>query len=156
MKLVSTLPEQPGFLHAVPLLNLFALLLLFQVLGPSFMLQSGVAVEMPPSRFQMERFENPLVITVATGETPAVFVGHERVSLDQLGRRLDEERQASEAGARIAVLRIDSMVPAAVERQVAELALARGFRVALAGKPGRSGVEVPPAPAANVAPGEEP
>ena len=65
MKLESTLPEQPGFLHAVPLLNLFTLLLVFQVLGPAFLLQSGVSVELPPSRFQMERFEDPLVITVA-------------------------------------------------------------------------------------------
>ena len=36
MKLVSTLPERPGFLHAVPAFDLFALLLVFLLLGPGF------------------------------------------------------------------------------------------------------------------------
>ena len=35
MKLEMTLPERPGFLHAVPVLNLFALLLLFLLLSVS-------------------------------------------------------------------------------------------------------------------------
>ncbi len=135
MKLETTLPEHPGFLHAVPLLNLFALLLVFQVLGPAFMQQGGVAVEMPSSRFQMERFEDPLVITVTAGDPPAVFLGHEQIAMEQLGTRLDEARHSGEVEGRMAVLRFDAMIPAAVERQVAELALARGYRVVLAGTP---------------------
>jgi biopolymer transport protein ExbD len=141
MKLESTLPEEPGFLHAVPLLNLFGLLWIFQLLGPAFYAQSGVAVEEPPSRFQMERFEDPLVITVAAGDQPAVFVGHERVELEQLARKLEAERGLGEAGARMAVLRVDGRVPALVEREIAEIALARGYRVVLAG---RTGGELPP------------
>lgn len=136
MKLESTLPEQPGFLHAVPLLNLFGLLWMFQALGPAFFVQSGVAVEEPPSRFQMERFEDPLVITVAAGEEPAVFVGHERVPLEQLARKLEDESGPGQSGARMAVLRVDGRVPALVEREIAEIALARGYRVVLAGRAG--------------------
>lgn len=156
MKLESTLPEQPGFLHVVPLLNLFALLLAFEVMGSAFMLQSGVSVELPPSRFQMERFVEPLVITVTAGETPAVFVGHERVALDQLGRRLEVERRSGDAGSRMAVLRVDSLVPAAVERQIAEMALTRGFRVVLAGEPGLGGVRAGEDGSGGAAAGEGP
>ena len=47
MKLESSLPERPGFLFVVPAFNLFALLLVFFLLGPSFVSQSGVAVELP-------------------------------------------------------------------------------------------------------------
>jgi len=39
MKLESTLPERPGFLHAVPLIDMFGLLLIFLLLGPAFVAQ---------------------------------------------------------------------------------------------------------------------
>ena len=63
MKLESTLPERPGVLFVVPAFNLFALLLVFFLLGPSFVSQSGVAVELPVSRFQMERQADATVVT---------------------------------------------------------------------------------------------
>ena len=63
MKLEMTLPERPGLLHAVPILNLFALLWLLLLLSPLLLQQSGVAVELPPSRFQLERFQDCLLYT---------------------------------------------------------------------------------------------
>lgn len=146
MKLESTLPERPGFLFAVPLIDLFGLLVGMLLLGPAFVAQSGVSIELPPSRMQLDRFAEPLVITVGPGDEPVLFVGYEQLPLDRLGRRLDDERERrGGAGERIAVLRIDRAVPVTVERQVAELALEKGFRVMLAGRASHGGIDLGPA-----------
>jgi len=145
MKLESTLPEQPGFLHAVPLVDLFALLLVFLLLVPAFVSQSGVSINLPPSRFQLDRFAEPLVISATTGDPPAVFLGPERIELSRLGRRLQGERAAlGSSGERVVLLRLDETVPVAVERQLVELALQNGFRVMLAGHSSRVAVDVAP------------
>ncbi len=135
MKLESTLPESPGLLHVVPALDLFGLLLAMLLLVPSFVARSGMSVDLPPSRFQYDRFVKPLVISVGPGDDPVVFFGHERVNLDQLGERLDSERgKPGGVGERIVVLRVDRAAPVATERKIAELALRKGFRVMLAGR----------------------
>lgn len=134
MKLESTLPEQPGFLHALPLVDLFGLLLVFLLLVPAFVSQSGVSIKLPPSRFQLDRFAEPLVISATAGDPPVVFLGHEQVGISRLGRRLQGERAAlGGSGERLVLLRLDEAVPVAVERQLVELALQNGFRVMLAG-----------------------
>jgi biopolymer transport protein ExbD len=135
MKLESTLPEGPGLLFAVPVLDLFALLLAMLLLVPSFIARSGVSVDLPPSHFQYDRFVRPLVVSIGAGENPVVFVGYERVALEHLGRKLDEEREKPGGTAgRIVVLRVDRSAPVGIERKVAELALRKGFRVMLAGR----------------------
>lgn len=145
MKLESTLPEQPGFLHALPLVDLFGLLLVFLLLVPAFVSQSGVSINLPPSRFQLDRFAEPLVISATAGDPPVVFLGHERVEINRLGRRLQGERAAlGSSGERLVLLRLDEAVPVAVERLLAELALQNGFRVMLAGH--SSPMAVDPAP----------
>jgi biopolymer transport protein ExbD len=91
MKLEMTLPERPGLLHAVPLLNIFALLQLFFLLGPALVLQSGVTVDLPPSKFQMERYQNSIVVSLGPGDTTArIHLGRDAVTLEQLKRHLDD------------------------------------------------------------------
>jgi biopolymer transport protein ExbD len=134
MKLRMTLPEQPGFLHALPLFDLFALLLLFFLLGPALVLQSGVAVELPPSKFQMERFEETLVITLAPGKPrPRIHLGRTPVSFESLGSQLDELREAGHASKAVVLLQSDSSIPVGEERAITEMILDKGFRVALVG-----------------------
>lgn len=132
MKLELTLPERPGFLHAVPLFNLFALLLMFFVLGPSMILQSGVEVQLPPSRFQLERFNNPQVVTLGPGSPASIYLGRESTSMDGLGRLLDDKR-GSQRGA--VLLRTDAGTPVGIEREVTELILRKGYVVMMAGRP---------------------
>lgn len=133
MKLESTLPERPGFLHAVPVFDLFALLLVFILLGPSFVHQSGVRVEMPLSRYQIERDPNAAVITITQGNPPVLWLEREQVSKEDLVRRLAERREDS-AGAPSVYVRSDGEIPSSFERQVAETALQQGFRVYLLGR----------------------
>ncbi|OYV05873.1 MAG: hypothetical protein CFE26_09330 [Verrucomicrobiales bacterium VVV1] len=136
MKLELTLPERPGFLHAVPLFNLFALLLMFFVLGPSLVLQSGVAVELPPSRFQMERFSGALAVTLGPGQPPQLYFGRESTNLDGLGRLLEERRGTVQG---TILLRSDEGTPVGVEREVCELILRKGYRLMMVGRPIQAG-----------------
>ncbi len=135
MKLEMTLPERPGFLHAIPLLNIFALVQLFFLLGPSLVWQSGVAVDLPPSRFQMERYETPLVVTLGPGEpTPRIHFARDSVTLDELSARLDKLRESGARAKAIVLLQTDTGTPVGIEREVTEMVLAKGFRLALVGK----------------------
>ena len=132
MKLEMTLPERPGFLHAVPVLNLFALLLLFLLLGPSFVMHSGITVEMPPSRFQMERFRDSLIVTLGPGR---LHLGRDSMTLPDLLARLDDIHRGGGIAKAIVLMQTDAGTPAGVEREVTEAILAKGFRVAYVGKP---------------------
>jgi len=131
MKLEMTLPERPGFLHAVPVLNLFALLLLFLLLGPSFVMHSGISVEMPPSRFQMERFRDSLVVTLGPGR---LHLGRDSMTLPELLERLDEIHGQDGIAKTIVLMQTDTGTPVGVEREVTEAILAKGFRIAYVGQ----------------------
>lgn len=135
MKLEMTLPERPGFLHAVPVLNLFALLLLFLLLGPSFVMHSGISVDMPPSRFQMERFRDSLVVTLGPGQPhPRIHLGRDAMTIPELTARLQTLRDEGKAAKSIILLQTDAGTPVGVEREVTEVILEKGFRVAYVGQ----------------------
>ncbi len=144
MKLEMTLPERPGFLHAVPILNIIALMQLFFLLGPSLLMQSGVAVDLPPSRFQMDRYEESLVVTLKPGEPgdplPHIHLGRDPVTREELARRLDELRAKGAQAKAIVLLQTDTDLAVGAERDLIEMILSKGFRVAMVGK-------TPPAPA---------
>lgn len=134
MKLEMSLPERPGLLHAVPILNLFALLWLLLLLSPALLQQSGVAVDLPPSRFQLERFPNALVVTLGPGESaPRIHLGRDSLSLSELSARFDQLRADGAAAKAIVLLQTDAETPVGVERQVSELVLGKGFRLAMVG-----------------------
>ena len=129
-----SLPERPGLLHAVPVLNLFALLWLLVLLSPALLRQSGVAVELAPSRFQLERYQNALVVTLGPGETaPQIHFGRDAVTLAQLAERFEKLRLEGAAAKAIVLLQTDAGTPVGVERQVSELVLGKGFRLAMVG-----------------------
>lgn len=129
-----SLPERPGLLHAVPILNIFALLWLLFLLAPSLLRQSGVAVELPPSQFQLERFQDALVVTLGPGETePRIHFGRDAVNLEDLAARLEKLRADGATAKAIVLLQTDAGTPVGIERRVTEMVLGKGFRMALVG-----------------------
>lgn len=135
MKLEMTLPERPGFLHAVPIVNIFALMQLFFLLGPSLVMQSGVAVDLPPSRFQMERYKESLVVTLSPGDPlPRIHFGREAVTRHELAERLDKLHADGASTKVIVLLQSDADLPVGAERDISELVLGKGFRLAIVGK----------------------
>ena len=143
MKLESTLPERPGFLFVVPAFNLFALLLVFFLLGGQFVSQSGVAVELPVSRFQLERQADASVVTITEGPEPGYWLEREPVSLGQLSERLDARRGSESAPATTVLLRVEKGVPVEIQRHVAEIILQKGLRVYLLGQPEEAAANLP-------------
>jgi biopolymer transport protein ExbD len=134
LKLETTLPERPGLLHAVPVLDIFALLWLLFLLGPSLLRQSGVSVELPPSRFQLERYRETLVITLGPGvDGPRIHLGRDQLDLPELTARLEKLRGEGAPAKAMVLLQTDAGTPVGLERQVSEIVLGKGFRLALVG-----------------------
>ena len=140
MKLESSLPEGVGFLHAVPLFNLFAVLLMCYTIGPKLEEKTGVSISVPASLFQLERYEEAAVITLTADGGRELYIGTQRISLVDLDAKLDEKLQSSLGMNRSIVIMADRLVPSEQLRQVAEICLRKGVRVVMAGsgrgKPG--------------------
>lgn len=134
MKLEMTLPERPGFLHALPVLDLFALLWLLFLLAPALLRQSGVGVELPPSRFQLERYEDSVIVTLGSGVDGSVFhFDREKVTRDELARRLEALAAKGATHSTMVLLQSDQNTPVGTEREISEMVLQLGFRLALVG-----------------------
>lgn len=133
MKLDTTLPEGVGFLHAVPLFNLFAVLLLCYALGPQLEEKTGVSINMPSSLFQLERFEEAAVVTMTADGTQKMYLGTKSVTMLELDAMLDEQLQHGTSANPAVVIMADRMVTSDALRQVAEICMRKGLRVVLAG-----------------------
>ena len=132
-----SLPERPALLHALPVVNLFALLWMFHFAGASLTSQAGVTVDPPPSRFQLERFRETLVVTLVTAESGArIYLGRELVDMATLESRLESLRGQGAASRSIVLLQCDADTQVGAEREVGELILGKGFRLALTGSNG--------------------
>lgn len=143
-----TLPERPGFLHVLPVVDLFLLLVLFFMVGPSLLLQSGLKIDLPPSKFQMERFQDTLVVTLGPGQPPSnIHYGRRPVTFAELAALLDLKRADGSAAKAVVLLQSDVETPVRMEREVAEMILGKGFRLALVGQaPNRLQVPAKTAP----------
>ncbi len=132
-----SLPERPALLHALPVVNLFALLWMFHFAGASLTSQAGVTVDPPPSRFQLERFRETLVVTLVTADSGArIYLGRELVDMATLESRLESLRGQGAASRTIVLLQCDADTQVGAEREVGELILGKGFRLALTGSNG--------------------
>lgn len=133
MKLVSHLPTQTFWLYLGPVLNVLLVLLIFFLLGSSFVIQSGVSVKLPQSPSRLSSFDRAQVITVtASGDNPIYFNGHP-VTLEQLRVGLEEKKREG----RKAIIHADEMAPVVRWQQVCNVALAMGYEVAYATQPMR-------------------
>ena len=157
MKLELSLPERPGLLHALPVCDLFLMLWIAFVLGTALTRQTGVAVELPASQFQLERYRETVVITLASGEgQPQIYFGRDAVSADELQRQLQRLHDAGAQADTIVLLRTDASTPVGAERRIKEMALALDFQVALLGSEEVTAEPVqPPVPAPESEPGKE-
>lgn len=143
MKLVRTHPASPaGFLGLAPLVNIVLLLLLFFLLGSAFVLQPGVAVSLPPSRFQLAPLVDAQIVSVLPGQPTRIVLSDQFVSLEELGARL----QAFRGGNRSLIVRGARGTPYETVVAICGQALEQGFNVVLATAP-EPGTANAPAPA---------
>ena len=134
MKLSRTKDYQFSWLAAIPLLDVIFLLIFFLVLSSNFILQPGISVSVPLSRFTLGPQINPQIISITGGAAPAIYFRDQRVALDQLGPLLDEAKKEG----RPIIVKADRVTPYALVVEVTNLALERGITsVALATTPPR-------------------
>ncbi len=134
MKLESTLRRRSGFLHTVPVIDGVLMLLLFFLLGSNFTLQSGVNVTLPesPAVLRPLKQAHEIVISAATAETPATLtLDGTPFFLPELADLLEAGRAQSAA----LVIRADRLTGYGTVFEVQNIALTKGFTVALAASP---------------------
>ena len=135
MKLETTLEERPGFLHALPLFDLFALVTMLLILAPMFLTQGGISVEVPASQFQMQRYQESIVVTLGPGETqPRLHLGRKAVTFHELAEELEKMKSDEIMSRAIVLLKADVGSSVGMEREVSEIILGAGFKLAYVGR----------------------
>ena len=132
MKLSRTKEYNFSWLAAIPLLDVIFLLIFFLVLSSNFILQPGISVSVPLSRFTLGPQINPQIISITGGAAPAIYFRDQKVALDQLGPLLD----AAKKEGRPIIIKADRLTPYALVVEVTNLSLEHGITsVALATTP---------------------
>lgn len=132
MKLSRTSTISFGWLYVFPLLDVVFLLIFFFLLSSSFVLQPGIAVTVPFSRFTLGPQPNQQIISITGGPNPAIYLRDQKVTLAQLGPALDVTKREG----RSIVIKADRLVPYDLVMAVTNAALERGISsVALATTP---------------------
>ena len=131
MKLESTLPRRSGFLHFTPVLDVALLLIIFFLLGSSFVLQSGVSVDLPGSTSRLPPVAESHLITVTAGDPPKIYFNENSVSLSELRNQINGEDRI-----RSVIIHGDELSTYGLVFEIGNLVLASGYEVFLATEPG--------------------
>jgi biopolymer transport protein ExbD len=110
------------------------ILIFFLVLGSNFILQPGIAVTVPMSRFALAPQINPRIVSITGGAAPAIYFRDQKISLEELGPLLD----ATKREGRPIIVKADRLTPYALVVAVTNSALEHGISsVSLATAPPR-------------------
>ena len=117
MKLVRTKDYQFGWLLVFPLLDVVFLMIFFLLLSSNFILQPGISVNVPFSKFMLPPQVKYQIVSITNGET--VYFRDQKTSIDELGRQFD----AARAEGRAIIIKADRYTPYETVIRVANLAL---------------------------------
>ena len=123
MKLSRTSTISFGWLYVFPLLDVVFLLIFFFLLSSSFVLQPGIAVTVPFSRFTLGPQPNQQIISITGGPNPAIYLRDQKVTLAELGPALDVTKREG----RSIVIKADRLVSYDLVMAVTNAALDTGF-----------------------------
>ena len=134
MKLERTIDYNFGWLVLVALVNVAFLLVFFLLLSSNFILQQGISVSMPFSRFTLGPQTNQLIIGITGGAVPAIYFRDQRVTMEQLGPLLDAAKREGQS----IIIKADRSTPYETVAEVTNAALEHGITsVSLAAAPPR-------------------
>src|ERR1039457_765411 len=123
MKLTRTQDFSFGWLCVFPLLDVVFLLIFFLLLSSNFILQPGISVSVPLSRFTLGPQINPQIISVTGGAVPAIYFHDQKISLEQLGPLLDQTKKEG----RPIIIKADRLTPYSLVVEVTNLSLEHGI-----------------------------
>jgi len=132
MKLSRTINFNFGWLVLVTLVDLAFLLVFFLLLSSNFILQQGISISMPFSRFTLGPQANRQIISITGGAVPAIYFRDQRVTMEQLGPLLDAAKRNDQS----IIIKADRSTSYETVAEVANAALEHGVTaVALAATP---------------------
>jgi biopolymer transport protein ExbD len=133
MKLRRTINFNFGWVILVALVDVAFLLVFFLLLSSNFILQQGISISMPFSRFTLGPQTSNQIISISGGAVPAIYFQDQRVTMEQLGPLLDAAKRKD----RSIIIKADRSTSYETVAEVANAALERGITVALAASPPR-------------------
>jgi biopolymer transport protein ExbD len=128
VKLQRSLAPNPVLIVFAPALGLALNLIFFLLLGTSFMLQPGVAIDVPRSPFLLSPQRNPRIISVTAPPLSTIFFENEEVDLARLRERLQKLQGRSQT----IIIKADKRALYENVSAVMNVALETGFPVVLA------------------------
>ena len=132
MKLSRTKDYNFGWLVLLALVDAAFLLVFFLLLSSNFILQPGISVSMPFSRFTLAPQINQQIISITGGAVPAIYFRDQRVTIEQLGPLLDTAKRDGQS----VIIKADRLTPYETVIRVTNVALEHGITsVALAASP---------------------
>lgn len=131
MRLTRSPSFSPFLFPIVPLLNVLFAILVFFILGSTFVLQPGIAINPPASQFAMAPARDPVIISVLAGTPPRLFLRDQIVSQDQLTTSLANPALSG----RTVIVKADRAVPYDVVMRISNDVLSHGLPVVLATEP---------------------
>ncbi len=134
MKLHRTINFNFGWIVLVALVDVAFLLVFFLLLSSNFILQQGISVSMPFSRFTLGPQTSRQIISITGGAVPAIYFQDQRVTMEQLGPLLDGAKRRDDS----IIIKADRSTSYETVAAVANAALEHGITsVALAATPPR-------------------
>jgi biopolymer transport protein ExbD len=134
MKLRQTTTYNFGWLLLIGLVDLAFLLAFFLLLSSNFILQQGIFVSMPFSRFTLGPQSNQQIISITGGAVAAIYFQDQRVTMAQLGPLLEAAKRKDQS----IIIKADRSASYQTVAEVTNAALEHGITsVALAATPPR-------------------
>jgi len=134
MKLSRTVTYNFSWLVLIGLVDVAFLLVFFLLLSSNFILQQGISVSMPFSRFTLGPQTSRQIISITGGAVPAIYFQDQRVTMEELGPLLDAAKRRDES----IIIKADRSTSYETVAEVANAALEHGINsVALAATPPR-------------------
>ena len=134
MKLSRTTNYNFGWLLLIGLVDLAFLLVFFLLLTSNFILQQGISISMPFSRFSLGPQTNQQIISITGGAVPAIYFQDQRVAMEQLGSLLEAAKRTDQS----IIIKADRSASYETVAEVTNAALEHGITsVALAATPPR-------------------
>jgi len=134
MKLTRTITYNFGWVVLVAMLDVAFLLIFFLLLSSNFILQQGISISMPFSRFTLGPQNSQQIVSISGGAVPAIYFQDQRVTMEQLGPLLDAAKRKDQS----IIIKADRSTSYETVAEVANAALEHGITsVALAASPPR-------------------
>src|SRR5881392_755410 len=132
MKFRRTMNFNFGWVVLVALVDVSFLLVFFLLLSSNFILQQGISISMPFSRFTLGPQANRQIISITGGAAPAIYFRDQKVTIEQLGPLLDVAKREGQS----IIIKADRLTPYETVAAVTNAALEHGITsVALAATP---------------------